>query len=127
METTTSNEKNEMSTLVQCINVIRTRGYTTNFIAVSGDKVKNDEGKLYSPSDVKINTFYRFEGESDPGDSSILYAVETSDGHKGYITNAYGAYADIKVSEFIQGVEEIHKHVGDKNPSTWQKIKNIFH
>ena len=127
METTTVNEKNEMSTLVECINIIQTRGYKINFIAVSGERIINEEGKLYDPADVKINTFYRFEGESDPGDSSILYAIETNDGNKGYITNAYGPYADIKVSEFIQGVENIQKHVGNKHPSLWQKIKNIFH
>lgn len=126
METTTVNEKNEMSTLVECINTIQSRGYKTNFIAINGKKIKDEENKLYSPADVKINTFYRFEGESDPGDSSILYAIETTDGKKGYITNAYGPYADIKVSEFIQGIEEIHKHVGNKKPSLWRKIKNIF-
>lgn len=126
METTSVNEKNEMSTLVECINVIRTRGYKTNFIAVNGERIKNEDGKLYEPAEVKINNFYRFEGESDPGDSSILYAVETTDGNKGYITNAYGPYADIKVSEFIHGVENIQKHVGNKHPSLWQKLKNVF-
>ena len=127
METTAVNEKNEMSTLVECINIIQTRGYKTNFIAVNGERIKNEEGKLYEPADVKINNFYRFEGESDPGDSSILYAIETNDGSKGYITNAYGPYADIKVSEFIHGVENIQKHVGNKHPSLWQKFKNLFH
>lgn len=127
METTAANEKNEMSTLVECIKVIRTRGYKTSFIAESGERIKNEAGKLYGPASVKINNFYRFEGESDPGDSSILYAIEANDGTKGYITNAYGPYADIKVSAFIEKVEDIQKHVGNKRPSLWQKFKNLFH
>jgi hypothetical protein len=126
MEATEAFERKEMKTLIECIEVITKRGYKTNFIALEGNKIKGDREKPFDPSEVKINTFYRFEGDSDPGDSSILYAIETSDGEKGYLTNAYGPYADSKVSSFIDSVESIEKDTVNRKPSLLRKVKNLF-
>lgn len=49
---------------------------------------------LYQPEDLWILKVYRFEGESDPADMAALYALETTDGKKGFILNAYGTYSD---------------------------------
>jgi hypothetical protein len=46
---------------------------------------------------------------SDPEDSSILYLIEASDGKKGTLIDAYGTYADAKLSDFIREVEDIQK------------------
>ncbi|MEO8760495.1 MAG: hypothetical protein ABI388_04960 [Bacteroidia bacterium] len=119
-------ERHEMKTLVECIQLITKRGYKSNFIALDGDKIKGERAIPYSPEEIKINTFYRFEGNSDPGDNSILYAIETIDGEKGYLTNAYGPYSDTKVTSFIQNVEDIEKHTGNRQPSLWKKITNAF-
>ena len=126
METTEIFERKEMKTLTECINVITKRGYKTNFLALNDNKIKGEREKPYKPYDVKITNFYRFEGDSDPGDSSILYVIETSDGDKGYLTNAYGPYADTKVSTFIDTVEEIEKNASNRKPSFWRKVKNLF-
>ncbi len=42
---------------------------------------------------MEVVEFYRFEGASNPDDNSILYAIETSDGLKGLLVDAYGAYS----------------------------------
>jgi len=60
--------------------------------------------------------FYRFEGSSDPADNSILFAIETSDGKHGTLVDAFGPYADTKVTSFIQQVEEINKKTGTPSP-----------
>ena len=52
---------------------------------------------------------YRFEGQSDPADNAIMYVVETGDGVKGTLIDAYGAYADENVNKFMSEVEEISK------------------
>ncbi len=127
MEATTETfERNEMKTLVECIQLVIKRGYKTNFIAIDENNLKGEREKAYTPEEVKINTFYRFEGDSDPGDSSILYAIETEGGEKGYVTNAYGPYSDTKVSKFIDSVEAIEKHTANRKPSIWKKITNAF-
>lgn len=48
-------------------------------------------GKTYQPEDLKIIKTFRFEGESNPDDSSILYLIEANDGLLGYTLDAYGA------------------------------------
>jgi hypothetical protein len=51
-----------------------------------------------------ITEYYRFEGMSDPEDSSVIYALESKDGHKGIIIDAYGAYSDEHISAFLSNV-----------------------
>jgi len=45
--------------------------------------------KNYRPEEICIINFYRFEGQSDPADNAILYVIETNDGSKGTIIDAY--------------------------------------
>ena len=109
MENDNLPHKEEMDTLVECMNVLRERGYKHNFNATKEDTILDDEKKEYKPDQVKISSFYRCEGESDPGDSSILYAIETNDGKKGIVINSYGPTSDTKVTTFIDKVEDIQK------------------
>ena len=51
------------------------------------------KGKFYQPEDLKIIKTYRFEGDSDPADMSIIYLIEANDGLIGYSMDAYGAYS----------------------------------
>jgi hypothetical protein len=101
-------EKTQMNSPVECMTNLLEQGFTDNFIITDKGLVAEDK-KSYRPDDVKIVSFYRFEGESDPADNSILYAIETYDGKKGMISDAYGAYASSKVTGFISKVEEITK------------------
>jgi hypothetical protein len=104
-----SEEKNPMTTLSGCMNKLQNEGFKENFVVKGNGLAAMDSEKTYSPSEVKIVNFYRFEGDSDPGDSSILYALVTNDGLKGVLSDAYGSYADPKVSKFFADVEEINK------------------
>jgi hypothetical protein len=45
---------------------------------------------------------------------SILYVIETSDGRKGTLIDAYGLYADDNIGEFMKEVEDIQKKVTKK-------------
>ena len=105
----TANEKIEMKTLSACMNKLQADGFTSNFIIKDDMLCVVDTEKCYRPEAVKIVNFYRFEGESDPSDSSILYAMETIDGCKGLVADAYGVYADKLVSKFVEEVEQIMK------------------
>ncbi|WEK34453.1 MAG: hypothetical protein P0Y53_18355 [Candidatus Pseudobacter hemicellulosilyticus] len=52
------------------------------------------KGKHYQPEDLKIIKTFRFEGESNPDDSSILYIIQANDGLIGYSMDAYGMYTN---------------------------------
>ena len=83
-------------------------GYTEQFRVEKGKLVGTNSKKSYKPKEVKATNFYRFEGITNPDDMSILYAIETNDGSKGTLTDAYGRYSDEETSEFMKQVD-IHK------------------
>lgn len=102
-------EKQNMSTMVSILDELTENGYTTQFKAGEGTLLSLVTNKKYKPADVRINHFYRFEGESNPDDSSIVYAIETTSGEKGTLIDSYGAYSDQLISAFIDQVKSIHK------------------
>jgi hypothetical protein len=102
-------EKSWMKSLSSCVNRMKEDGFKEDFQVTPTGLNTFDKSKKYNPDQVKIVNFYRFEGESDPGDNSILYVIETDDGEKGTLVDGYGASADANVSKFIVQVEEIQK------------------
>ncbi len=109
MNTTAETMQKKMTTLSEQSNIAVQQGYSENFTVESGRLIIAGVPIQYLPEQIKIANFYRFEGNTDPQDSSILYLIETEDGKKGTLVDAYGAYADAKISEFIHLVEDIHK------------------
>src|SRR3982751_3023976 len=93
----------------RCMDVVEEKGFTDQF-KVKGKKLFCfDNGKEYAPHEVKVVNFYRFEGISNPDDMSVIYAIETADGRKGTLTDAFGLYADQSIGEFMNAVEDIAK------------------
>lgn len=112
MESAVTSEKPEipwMKSLSSCVNRMKKEGYEEDFQVTEKGLTTFDHGKSYGPHQVRIVNFYRFEGESDPGDNTILYVIETDDGTKGTLVDGYGAYASEEVSKFIVEVEQIQK------------------
>ena len=100
----------DMKTLASCINKLVQQGYTEDFkVAENGRLLSLQHERMYKPQETEIVNFYRFEGASDPADNSILYVIETNDGIKGTLTDAYGSYSDPSVTKFIEEVQSITK------------------
>ncbi|HKR06280.1 MAG TPA: hypothetical protein VJY62_16710 [Bacteroidia bacterium] len=104
----------EMKTLVSTLNSLVQKGYTEDYKVNDTGLKAIKKGKIYQPDQVKIVDFHRFEGTSDPADESILYVIETNDGSKGTLVDAFGPSSDTKVTAFIKNVEEISKKVSVK-------------
>lgn len=104
----------QMKTLSSCLNSLQAAGFAVQFKATKGGLKSLTTEKIYDPENVRISSFYRFEGESDPGDNSIVYAIETGSGEKGTLTDAYGTYSDPDVAKFIREVEKISKRAHRK-------------
>ncbi len=100
-----------MKSLVTCLNRVVKGGYTEDFKITQEGIEALQQHKIYQLEEINIINFFRFEGPSDPDDNAILYVIETKDGIKGTLTDAYGIYMDADVSEFIQHVESIKKKV----------------
>lgn len=81
--------------IVDAVNGLMKRGYTEN-LSLDGEMVSDKDEKVrMTADDFEIDEFYRFEGESNPSDMSIVYAV-SSDKYKlkGVLINAFGTYAN---------------------------------
>jgi hypothetical protein len=103
-----------MTDLEKCLNRLEEKGYTDQFKVEKKRLLSlSDSKKKYKPEDVRAVNFYRFEGISDPGDMSILYAIETCDGRKGTLIDAYGNYSDDDTGAFMQDVD-INKKVSSR-------------
>ena len=53
---------------------------------------------------------------------AILYAIETFDGRKGTLIDAYGYYACEEVGDFMIAVEEIHKKLPRED---WKEVVQV--
>ncbi|GEP89353.1 hypothetical protein SAMN05660909_00455 [Chitinophaga terrae (ex Kim and Jung 2007)] len=84
----------EMTTLTRVLERLHERGFDHELKMSDHGRLQNsDSQKIYDPEDLTIIKVYRFEGESDPGDSSVLYLMEDKDGEKSYVMDVYGTYA----------------------------------
>lgn len=81
--------------LVDATSDLARRGYTAN-LGLEGDSIEDKNDKIQmGADDFEIDEFYRFEGESNPSDMSIVYAISSPKNNlKGVLINAYGTYAE---------------------------------
>ncbi|QGY47689.1 phosphoribosylpyrophosphate synthetase [Maribellus comscasis] len=94
-------KNNQYETLVEALEQLKERGYTHNFqVNEHGQLIEDKEG-FFFPSEVELHEFHRFEGDTNPADMSILYAVQTSTGLKGTVVDAYGAEGSEVISKFM--------------------------
>ena len=100
----TVQDSTEISTLAATMADVARRGFTEQFkLADGGLRVLGDDA-TFAADEVVVAEYYRFEGASDPDDMAILYAIETWDGVRGTLADAYGVYADPQVTAFMDGV-----------------------
>jgi hypothetical protein len=100
-----------MTDLEKCLDKLESEGYTDQFRVEGGKLCDLTNNKKYKAKEVKAVNYYRFEGISNPDDMSILYAIETSDGRKGTLVDAYGAYSDDETGQFVNQITINKKQV----------------
>lgn len=96
------------STLVEAINDLRQQGYERDFNLRETCIECTNSGLQLSPADFEITGTYRFDGNTDVDDEVVLYAIESKNGLKGLLVNAYGTYAD-SVSDALIAKLRFHK------------------
>lgn len=89
-------------TLTAAIEGLRSQGYTEDF-NVAYNCLECRSGSIQLPPDeFQIDGFYRFEGQTDPADESIVYAISSGKhGLKGVLVNGFGISADEMASELL--------------------------
>ena len=93
-------------TLSQTINELRRQGYVEDFnLQQNCIECRGGQFRVF-PGDFKIDQYFRFEGESNPSDQSILYAISSDlNGLKGVLVNGYGIYSEGLTDDMLQKLE----------------------
>ncbi len=97
---------NQYSSLSEATEDLKKKGYTANFRVNENGKLTNSKGAEFEPSQVRLEEFHRFEGDSNPADSSILYVVKTKSGLKGTVIDSYGADGSEITSTFMNNTDQ---------------------
>ena len=94
---------NNYDTVTEAVNDLLKRGYTDN-LGLDDDCIFCDEKDVsLNPDEFMIDEVYRFEGDTDPADETIVYAVSSHDHKiKGVLINAYGPYSDSFSNRMIE-------------------------
>ncbi len=90
-------------TLSEAITDLQNRGYSEDLNLQSDClECKALDYKLYADQ-FEVDEMHRFEGDSNPDDSSILFAISSETFNlKGLLVDAYGVYADPLNTAMIQ-------------------------
>jgi len=90
-------------TVTEALDWLKIVGYSHDF-NLDGNYLKSANGQhSLSPEDFTINYVFRFEGDSDPDDESIIYGISSETYKmKGVMISAFGMYADSISNEMIQ-------------------------
>lgn len=95
-----------MDTISTVLNKLKQKNQDNEFI-IDESRQLSLNGKSYSQHDIKIIKTYRFEGNSDPADSAILYIILTHDGIIGYSLDAYGVYTNHRNDGYADLIQQI--------------------
>jgi hypothetical protein len=90
-------------TMVEALSTLKQQGYTEDFNLDKNCLACRQGLFKVNPDEFQIDKFFRFEGASNPDDSSILYAISSeAHGIKGTLVNAYGIYSDAMTDEMLK-------------------------
>jgi hypothetical protein len=96
-------------TVTDALNGLKARGYILDF-NIAFDKIICSQNNIcLNPNEFEITEVHRFEGDTNPSDEDVVYAIASHDKKiKGTITSAFGLYADDVSTEMLRKIS-IHK------------------
>jgi hypothetical protein len=95
-------------TLTEAISDLKKRGYGIDFNLEEGKIICNKTPLALEPDEFEITEVYRFEGDTDPADEAVVYAIESSHGQKGVLVNGFGPSADAMSDEMVEKLKIRH-------------------
>src|SRR5262245_54330643 len=82
-------------TVTEAVTLLKRDGYVTDFGVRDSGLLCGACGTVHDPASVGIERIFRFEGNSDPEDEAIVFALHCPVcGSQGSLVAAYGTAAD---------------------------------
>ena len=90
-------------TLSQAVEGLKALGYDQDLDLQKEGLSCSALGYEMKPSDFEVDQVHRFEGMTNPADSSVVYAISSEKYDlKGILVDAYGTYAEPPSMEMLQ-------------------------
>jgi hypothetical protein len=83
-------------TVTEAIHNLQQNGFSIDFNLVDNNLYKNEKFEI-------VDT-YRYEGNTDPADEVIIYALQSPKGFKGILVSAYGMYSDNNITTLLNKI-----------------------
>lgn len=106
-----------MDDLLDVATRYRRLGFRATLTAVDPTTIRCACGAAADAETCDVAGFERFEGMSDPGDESILFAIIMPCGHRGLLWCAYGPTADETEEAVIKSLPTPNPGLGNNAPS----------
>jgi hypothetical protein len=87
-------------TITEALAGLKQRGFALDFNLAENCLIC--QGNRFDVNDFEISEWYRFEGDTDPSDEAVVYAVESNNGVKGVLVTGYGISAEGMSAELAQ-------------------------
>lgn len=111
-----------MNTVSEILNKLKAEGYTVDFnledtcLACHGNSLK------IHPDEFSVDKHYRFEGESDPADEAVVYAISSKKHNmKGTLVNGYGISSNQTSSDMVKA---LNNNTTTKKQGTTKEVKS---
>lgn len=95
-------------TVSEAVNGLKQRGYTIDFNLEFDCIVCHETPLSLLPNEFEIVEVHRFEGDTDPADEAVVYAIESKHGEKGVLVNGFGIYSDSVSDDLIEKLKVQH-------------------
>jgi hypothetical protein len=102
----------QYDSIKEAIDGLKGRGFSYDFNLDERRLCNPAKTARFAPEEFKIVEVYRFEGMTNPSESSVVYAIESAKYKlKGYLVNAYGIYSDAHSTDLASKMEIEHHEV----------------
>jgi hypothetical protein len=72
------------ATVIEALKILKEKGYAYDYNI-------NDKEIIDNPKDFTIEEIYRYEGETNPDDESMVYGIKSKSGKKGVYVCGFAA------------------------------------
>ena len=72
------------ATVIEALKILKEKGYAYDYNI-------NDKEIIDNPEDFTIEEIYRYEGETNPDDESMVYGIKSKSGKKGVYVSGFAA------------------------------------
>lgn len=90
----------QYNTITEAIKAFRDKGFEHDFNLRNDQLISSKE--QYEEDEFEVVSIYRYEGDTDPADEAVVYAIQSKKGLKGILVTGYGISVDASSLKILE-------------------------